>query len=158
MCMNLNLNLQIDDEDNNNVLRSVNIHKLKPPFVWNFPVWRVKDLKQQRNLTSVNEINTKIPEFEKLYVDGRIERFLELFEVMFENNMKYCKEKMNNNWEYMLYKQYEVVGIEYQPFKAKFYRKIDLIPPKPKTQYDDSETLKNNEEEIEEDIQIDNNL
>lgn len=155
--ISMNLNLQIDDDDNN-MLKSVNIQRLKPPFVWNFPVWRVKELKKQRNITTANEINTKIPEFEKLYVDGRIEKFLELFEVMFENNMKYCKEKLNNNWEYMLYKQYEIIGIEYQPYKDKFYRKINLIPPKPKTEYDDSETLKNNEDEIEEDIQIDNNL
>jgi hypothetical protein len=63
----------------------------------------------------------------------------------------------------MLYKQYEIFGINYMPFKTKFYRKIDLIPPKPKTEYDDDEEKekeeeKKNEDEIEEDIQIDNDL
>ena len=154
-----NLNIEIDD-DENNYIKNIDIKKLKPPFVWNFPLWRVKSLKKQRNLTTVigNEIDTKVPDFEKLYVDGRIQKFLDLFEIMFNNNMTYCQEKLNNNWEYMLYRQYEIFGIDYQPFKAKFYRKIDLIPPKPKTEYDlDDEEEKKNEDEIEEDIQIEDN-
>jgi hypothetical protein len=141
----------------NNYIKNINIQKLKPPFVWNFPLWKVKSLKKQRNLTTVigNEISTKIPDFEKLYVDGRIQKFLDLFEIMFNNNMKYCQEKLNNNWEYMLYKQYEIFGINYNYFKTKFFRKIDLIPPKPKTEYDiDEEEEVKKEDEIEEDIQI----
>ena len=155
-----NLNIEIDD-DENNYLKNIKIQKLKPPFVWNFPLWKVKSLKKQRNLTTVigNEISTKIPDFDKLYVDGRIQKFLDLFEISFNNNMTYCREKLNNNWEYMLYKQYDIFGINYQPFKSKFYRKIDLIPPKPKTQYDleEDEEDKKNEDEIEEDIQIEDN-
>ena len=150
-----NINIQIDD-DENNYLKNINMTKLKPPFVWNFPVWKVKSLQKQRNLTTVwgNEINTGVPDFDKLYVDGRIQKFLELFEIMFNNNMTYCKEKMNNNWEYMLYKQYEIFGINYGPFKNKFYRKIDLVPQKPKNPYDEEDKKK--DDEIEEDIQIDN--
>jgi hypothetical protein len=155
-----NLNIEIDD-DENNYIKNIKIQKLKPPFVWNFPLWKVKSLKKQRNLTTVigNEISTKIPNFDKLYVDGRIQKFLDLFEIFFNNNMTYCREKLNNNWEYMLYKQYDIFGINYQPFKSKFYRKIDLIPPKPKTQYDleEDEEDKKNEDEIEEDIQIEDN-
>ena len=102
-----------------------------------------------------NEISTKIPDFDKLYVDGRIQKFLDLFEIMFNNSMEYCKTKLKNNWEYMLYKQYEIFGINYEPFKTRFYKKIDLVPPKQKTQYDiEEEENKNNEDEIEEDIQI----
>ena len=155
-----NLNIEIDD-DENNYIKNIKIQKLKPPFVWNFPLWKVKSLKKQRNLTTVigNEISTKIPNFDKLYVDGRIQKFLDLFEIFFNNNMTYCREKLNNNWEYMLYKQYDIFGINYQPFKSKFYRKIDLTPPKPKTQYDleEDEEDKKNEDEIEEDIQIEDN-
>ena len=153
-----NLNIQIEDEEENINFKSVNIQKLKPPFVWNFPLWRVKTYKKNRNFTTIggNEINTKIPDFDKLYVDGRIQRFLDLFEIMFKNSMNYCKEKLNSNWEFMLYKQYEIFGINYEPFKTKFYRKIDLAPPKPKNLYDEEE-LKNKEEEIPEDIQIEDN-
>ena len=156
---NNNLNILINEEENN-YIKNINIQKLKPPFVWNFPLWKVKSLKKQRNLTTVigNEISTKIPDFEKLYVDGRIQKFLDLFEIMFNNNMKYCQEKLNNNWEYMLYKQYEIFGINYNYFKTKFFRKIDLIPPKPKTEYDiDEEEEVKKEDEIEEDIQIEDN-
>ena len=160
--VNNNLKIQIEEEEeenNNNNLKNINTQKLKPPFVWNFPLWKIRTLRKQRNLTAVigNEINTAIPDFDKLYVDGRIQKFLDLFEIMFNNNMTYCKEKLNNNWEYMLYKQYEIVGIDYGPFKTKFYRKIDLIPPKEKNPYDDEEEVKNNEDEIEEDIQIEDN-
>ena len=153
-----NLNIQIEDEEENINFKSVNIQKLKPPFVWNFPLWRVKTYKKNRNFTTIggNEINTKIPDFDKLYVDGRIQRFLDLFEIMFKNSMNYCKEKLNSNWEFMLYKQYEIFAINYEPFKTKFYRKIDLAPPKPKNLYDEEE-LKNKEEEIPEDIQIEDN-
>ena len=153
-----NLNIQIEDEEENINFKSVNIQKLKPPFVWNFPLWRVKTYKKNRNFTTIggNEINTKIPDFDKLYVDGRIQRFLDLFEIMFKNSMNYCKEKLNSNWEFMLYKQYEIFVINYEPFKTKFYRKIDLAPPKPKNLYDEEE-LKNKEEEIPEDIQIEDN-
>lgn len=155
---NNNLNIQIED-DENNFIKNINTQKLKPPFVWNFPLWKVKSLKKQRNLTTVigNEISKTIPDFDKIYVDGRIQKFLDLFEIMFNNNMTYCKEKLNNNWEYMLYKQYEIFGINYEPFKSKFYRKIDLVPPKPKTEYDvddEEETQNKKEDEIEEDIQI----
>lgn len=155
---NNNLNIQIED-DENNIIKNINSQKLKPPFVWNFPLWKVKSLKKQRNLTTEigNEISKAIPDFDKIYVDGRIQKFLDLFEIMFNNNMAYCKEKLNNNWEYMLYKQYEIFGINYEPFKSKFYRKIDLVPPKPKTEYDvddEEETKYKKEDEIEEDIQI----
>ena len=153
-----NLNIQIEDEEENINFKSVNIQKLKPPFVWNFPLWRVKTYKKNRNFTTIggNEINTKIPDFDKLYVDGRIQRFLYLFEIMFKNSRNYCKEKLNSSWEFMLYKQYEIFGMNYEPFKTKFYRKIDLAPPKPKNLYDEEE-LKNKEEEIPEDIQIEDN-
>ena len=151
-----NINIKTE-EDEDIYIKNINIQKLKPPFVWNFPVWKVKSLKKQRNLTTVfgNEISTKIPDFDKLYVDGRIQKFLDLFEIMFNSSMEYCKTKLKNNWEYMLYKQYEIFGINYEPFKTRFYKKIDLVPPKQKTQYDiEEEENKNNEDEIEEDIQI----
>ena len=156
---NNNINIHIEDDENNN-LKSINLQKLKPPFVWNFPLFKIKNLQKHRNLTTVigNEISTKMPDFDKLYVDGRIQKFLDLFETMFNNCMEYCKEKLNNNWEYMIYKQYEILGINYIPYKNKFYRKIDLVPPKPKTQYDDEEEeVKKEADEIEEDIQIEDN-
>ena len=61
--------------------------------------------------------------------------------------MKYCQEKLRNNWEYMLYKLYEVLDIKYMPFFDKFFKKIDLKPPEPS----------NEDEGIIEDINIDEN-
>ena len=70
--------------------------------------------------------------------------------------MNYCKLTMNNNWEYLLYRIYEIIGINYQPFTDKFYREINLKPPEQKLG-DEEEEEEKKEEIIEEDIQIDNN-
>ena len=88
-----NLNIQVEDEEDNNYLKNINTQKLKPHFVWNFPLWKIRTLIKQRNLTTVigNEINTGVPDFDKLYVDGRVQKFLDLFEIMFNNNMIYCQ-------------------------------------------------------------------
>ena len=61
--------------------------------------------------------------------------------------MKYCKEKLNNNWEYMLCKQYEIFDIKYQPFIDKFFRKIDLKPPEPKVE-DEEDNLNGEEKNV----------
>ena len=48
----------------------------------------------------------------------------------------------------MLYRQYEIFDIKYQPFIDKFFRKIDLKPPEPKqeTEEEMKEEDVNNEE------------
>ena len=61
--------------------------------------------------------------------------------------MKYCQEKLRNNWEYMLYKIYEIYDIKYQPFQDKFFRKIDLKPPEPEQNQDMEIKLDENNEE-----------
>ena len=78
-----------------------------------------------------NEISSEKIDFKIIYKDGRVEKFLELFDAVFNSCMKYCQEKLRNNWEYMLYKQYEIFDIKYQPFIDKFLKKIDLKPPEP---------------------------
>ena len=61
--------------------------------------------------------------------------------------MKYCQEKLRNNWEYMLYKQYEIFDIKYQPFIDKFFRKIDLKPPEPSKEGEEEVVEDGNKEE-----------
>ena len=124
-------NLGVDDSSNNLIfIKDIKISRFKPPFIWHFPIERIRELQKKNN--SNNEIGTKSLDFKQVYKDGRVEKFLELFEAVFNSNMKYCQEKLNNNWEYMLCKQYEIFEIKYQPFVDKFFRKIDLKPPEPK--------------------------
>ena len=61
--------------------------------------------------------------------------------------MKYCQEKLRNNWEYMLYKQFEIFDIKYQPFTDKFFRKIDLKPPEPQKEGEGEIVNEENKEE-----------
>ena len=49
---------------------------------------------------------------ERNYTDGRIERFMNLFDEIFDNCMKYAKSK-GNTWEYVYCKILQVFGIEY---------------------------------------------
>ena len=46
------------------------------------------------------------------YNDGRIEKFMDLFNELFVNCMKYAKSK-GNTWEYVYCKVLQVFGIEY---------------------------------------------
>ena len=119
-----------DDSSSNLInLKDIKINRFKPPFIWHFPIEKIKELKKKNN--THYEISTHNIDFHSIYKDGRIERFLELFNAVFNSCMKYCQEKLRNNWEYMLYKQYEILDIKYQPFTDKFFRKIDLKPPEP---------------------------
>ena len=119
-----------DDSSSNLInLKDIKINRFKPPFIWHFPIEKIKELQKKNN--THYEISTHNIDFHSIYKDGRIERFLELFNAVFNSCMKYCQEKLRNNWEYMLYKQYEILDIKYQPFIDKFFRKIDLKPPEP---------------------------
>ena len=60
--------------------------------------------------TKKNEIR-KVNAF-NYYTDGRIEKFMILFDEIFENCMKYAKSK-GNTWEYVYCKILQVFGIEY---------------------------------------------
>ena len=123
-------NVLEDSSTNLIIVKDIKISRFKPPFIWHFPIERIREL-QKKNNTNNYEISTTNVDFNTIYKDGRVERFLELFNAVFNSCMKYCQEKLRNNWEYMLYKQYEIFDIKYQPFIDKFFRKIDLKPPEP---------------------------
>ena len=138
-----------DSTKNLELFKEIKINRFKPPFIWHFPIEKIKELQKKNNNGNINnELNTKKIDFTRIYKDGRVEKFLELFEAVFNSNMKYCQEKLNNNWEYMLCKQYEIFDIKYQPYIDKFFRKIDLKPPEPpKNDYDHEFNIEENIEE-----------
>ena len=118
----------LEDSSKNLILvKDIKISRFKPPFIWNFPIEKIRKMQKKNH----NEISTEKIDFNTIYKDGRVEKFLELFDAVFNSCMKYCQEKLRNNWEYMLYKQYEIFDIKYQPFIDKFFIKIDLKPPEP---------------------------
>ena len=121
----------------------LNKNGLRPPFVWNFPIERIEEIREKakREKEYVEEVHrnknkrmvTKKQQKPKLeivfkeeskkneirkvnaysyYHDGRIEKFIDLFNEIFNNSMKYAKSK-GNTWEYVYCKILQVFGIEY---------------------------------------------
>ena len=120
-----------------------NKNGLRPPFVWNFPIERIEEIREKtkKEKEKIEQVNrdrnkrmatkkqpkpkldivfkeeTKKNEIRKVnaynyYTDGRIERFMNLFDEIFDNCMKYAKSK-GNTWEYVYCKILQVFGIEY---------------------------------------------
>ena len=119
-----------------------NKNGLRPPFVWNFPIERIEEIrtKLQKEKERIEEVhrnkNTRLAkkqikpqldivfkeeqkknEVRKVnaypyYHDGRIEKFMDLFNELFLNCMKYAKSK-GNTWEYVYCKILQVFGVEY---------------------------------------------
>ena len=139
-------NVLEDSSTNLIIVKDLKISRFKPPFIWHFPIERIREL-QKKNNTNNYEISTTNVDFNTIYKDGRVERFLELFNAVFDSCMKYCQEKLRNNWEYMLYKQFEIFDIKYQPFTDKFFRKIDLKPPEPQKEGEGEIVNEENKEE-----------
>ena len=139
-------NVLEDSSTNLIIVKDIKISRFKPPFIWHFPIERIREL-QKKNNTNNYEISTTNVDFNTIYKDGRVERFLELFNAVFNSCMKYCQEKLRNNWEYMLYKQYEIFDIKYQPFIDIFFRKIDLKPPEPQKEGEGEIANEENKEE-----------
>ena len=120
----------------------VNKNGLRPPFVWNFPIERIEEIREKtrKDKEKIEEVHrnknkrmtkkqpkpkldivfkeeVKKNEIRKInaynyYHDGRIEKFIDLFDELYNNCMKYAKTK-GNTWEYVYCKILQVFGIEY---------------------------------------------
>ena len=119
-----------------------NKNGLRPPFVWNFPIEKIEEIREKtkREKERIEEVHknkskrltkkqpkpkldivfkeeTKKNEIRKVnaynyYHDGRIIKFMNLFDEIYNNCMKYAKTK-GNTWEYVYCKILQVFGIEY---------------------------------------------
>jgi hypothetical protein len=133
-----------------------NKNGLRPPFVWNFPIQRIEEIREKLTINkekienlhrSKNKRVTKKQQKPKLdivfkeeskkneirkvnpfpyYHDGRIERFYNLFNELYTNSMKYSRAN-GNNWEYVYVKILNVLGIEYT-FKPQKEETIEILP------------------------------
>ena len=117
-----------EDTIEKNKLLNTNIDNLKPPHVWNFPVDRVKKMqeemsnemksakKKDKDINIKNEIKIESDPKDS-YVDGRVNKFIDTFNVLFDNMMNYCKNERNDSWEFIIDKVLTVLNIRYQPYK-----------------------------------------
>jgi hypothetical protein len=150
-----------------------NKNGLRPPFVWNFPIQRIEEIRDKfmRNREALEEVQRKKdmqnnkkmqkPKLDivfkdekkkneirkvnayKFYHDGRIERFIDLFNQLYKNSMEYSKSK-GNIWEYTYCKVLQVFGIEYAYKVPKGEEKI-VEEIKKKEEEENKEESKNEE-------------
>ena len=92
------------------------LDNLRPPIVWNYPIERVIQMKNESLIkekkeipkVDIRKVNPNI-----CYQDKRVERFVDQFDVLFKNAINYAKSK-GNSWEYTYLKILNVFQIEYQ--------------------------------------------
>ena len=149
----------IESAEKNKVLNA-KLDQLRPPLVWNFPVKKIEEMKKENekkklnkkkdnnNISTVsfNEIRKVDPKIS--YHDGRVDKFLDLFEDIFKKMIDYCKNERNDNWDYLLDKVFEVFGMKYGPFYDKFKIIINMKREEKKSDSLNQTKTNLNEEEI----------
>ena len=100
-------------------LTKINLDSLRPPKVWNYPIFRLKKLKLEKNADgklSIAKIRNVDPS--QSYVDGRVQRFNKLFETLYKNMRYYWNTgKKADTWEYFYDKVLKALNIKYQTDK-----------------------------------------
>ena len=131
-------------------LTKVNLDLLRPPKVWNYPIYRLKKLKIEKSTDpklTMSVIRNVDPT--KCYVDGRIQKFNKLFEQIYKN-MKYywnTGEKADT-WEYFYDKVLKALNIKYQTDKLLKREQIKkAMEEEAKKKQEEEEEAKRNEEE-----------
>ena len=97
----------------------INIDTLRPPKVWNYPIYRLKKLKSEKNSEGILEItNIRTVDPTQSYIDGRVQRFNRLFETLYKNMRYYWNTgKKADTWEYFYDKVLKALNIKYQTDK-----------------------------------------
>ena len=95
----------------------IDLNLFRPPNIWNYPIDKLKKLKFEKNEIIVNEIRDVDPS--KCYVDGRIQKFLKIFEKLYDNMIVYWNTgKKADTWEYFYDKVLKALKINYISNKA----------------------------------------
>jgi len=114
----------IDSGDEITNILPKNIENLRPPNVWNYPIDKVEKAKEmekkKKNDEEPKEKKNEIRHVNPFlcYHDGRIEKFMEIFNEIYKNAIKYSKEK-GNNFEYVYIKIFNVLGLDYHFVEKK---------------------------------------
>ena len=100
-------------------LTKINLDSLRPPKVWNYPIFRLKKLKLEKNTDGKLTItNIRSVDPSQSYIDGRVQRFNKLFETIYKNMRYYWNTgKKADTWEYFYDKVLKALNIKYQTDK-----------------------------------------
>ena len=140
----------VRQQSSNNIdLSKINLDLLRPPQVWNYPIFRLRKLKMEKNADSKLTItNIRNVEPSKCYVDGRVEKFIKLFEQLYKNMQQYWTTgKKADTWEYFYDKVLKALNIKYVTDKILKREKIKKAMEEEEKKKKEEEEKKKKEEE-----------
>ena len=88
------------------------INNLRPPSVWNFPVHRIEKIILDGGKKEIRNVDPTL-----CYKDGRVDKFLKLFEEIYQNTMNYFLTSSADLWDYFYSKCLKALKITYTTSK-----------------------------------------
>ena len=88
------------------------LNNLRPPTVWNFPVHRIEKIYIDGNKKEIRNVDPTL-----CYKDGRVDKFLKLFEEIYQNTLKYFMTSSADLWDYFYSKCLKALKISYTTSK-----------------------------------------
>ena len=120
----------------------IDLNSFRPPNVWNYPIYKLRKLKNEKKDIIINEIRDVDPT--KCYVDGRIQKFNQMFDNLYNNMTHYWNTgKKADTWEYFYDKVLKALKINYVSNKA--LKREEAL----KRQLEEEDKKKKENEEIE---------
>ena len=98
-----------------------NLELLRPPNVWNFPLHKVQDIKNKKILAEDGVVKAELREVDPTvnYHDGRVQKFYNLFDTIYNNMRTYCTTKKADIFNYFFDKVLVALGIHYSRYDLK---------------------------------------
>ena len=129
-------------------LNKINMDSFRPPNVWNYPIFRLRKLKIDKNDGKLAITNIRDVDPSKCYIDGRIEIFTKLFEQLYKNMRQYWNSgKKADTWDYFYDKVLKSLNIKYQTDKLLRREKMRKAMEEEQKRKEEEEQKKKEEEE-----------
>ena len=87
-------------------------NKLRPPSVWNFPIHRIEKIILDGGKKEIRNVNPTV-----CYKDGRVDKFLKIFEEIYQNTVNYFLTSSADLWDYFYSKILKALKITYTTSK-----------------------------------------
>ena len=84
------------------------INNLRPPSVWNFPIYRIEKLYIDGGKKEIRNVEPSV-----CYKDGRVDKFRKLFENLYKEMVLYFQTAKADLWDYFFNKTLKALRISY---------------------------------------------
>jgi len=84
------------------------INNLRPPSVWNYPIYRIEKIYIDGGKKEIRNVDPSL-----CYKDGRVDKFLKLFENLYKNMQLYFQTAKADLWDYFFNKCLKALRISY---------------------------------------------